>query len=47
MSTLKRWAVMLAAVGAVMSGTYAIGHSGGTDKYGCHVDHSNGIKHCH
>lgn len=22
-------------------------HSGGTDRQGCHVDHSTGIRHCH
>lgn len=22
-------------------------HSGGTDKNGCHVDHRNGLYHCH
>lgn len=25
----------------------AMAHSGGTDKYGCHKDHSTGIYHCH
>lgn len=22
-------------------------HSGGTDRYGCHIDHRTGIRHCH
>lgn len=37
---------MLVAVLALMSGL-AMAHSGGTDKYGCHKDHSTGIRHCH
>ncbi|KAB0595313.1 MULTISPECIES: YHYH domain-containing protein [Cupriavidus] len=32
---------LFAAVGA------ANAHSGGTDRQGCHVDHSTGIRHCH
>ena len=24
-----------------------VSHSGGTDAYGCHNDHSNGTYHCH
>lgn len=22
-------------------------HSGNTDEYGCHIDHSTGLRHCH
>lgn len=47
MKYLKRWAIVVAAIGTLTAGGYAIGHSGGTDQYGCHVDHSNGIRHCH
>ncbi|WP_249417506.1 YHYH domain-containing protein [Pusillimonas minor] len=25
----------------------AFAHSGGTDRYGCHRDNSNGTRHCH
>lgn len=31
---------------AVTSGL-AVAHSGGTDAYGCHVNHKTGIYHCH
>lgn len=24
-----------------------LGHSGGTDRYGCHTNHSTGDYHCH
>ncbi len=34
----------LAFMLAVFTGI-AIAHSGGTDKYGCHVDHKTGIRH--
>lgn len=37
---------MLIAVLALMSGLVTA-HSGGTDAYGCHKDHSTGIRHCH
>lgn len=26
---------------------FLMAHSGGTDSFGCHVDHSTGIRHCH
>ena len=26
---------------------YGLSHSGGTDKYGCHTNHSTGEYHCH
>ena len=47
MKYLKRWAIVVAAISGLGFGSYAIGHSGGTDQYGCHVDHSNGVRHCH
>lgn len=25
----------------------AFGHAGGTDPYGCHMDHRTGTWHCH
>lgn len=41
--------IIIAVVGAALAGLagYAISHSGGLDKYGCHKDHSNGDYHCH
>ncbi|NTU72795.1 YHYH domain-containing protein [Candidatus Roizmanbacteria bacterium] len=26
---------------------FAMAHSGGTDKFGCHKDHKTGDYHCH
>ena len=31
----------------IASSSFAIAHSGGTDKQGCHVDSRTGIRHCH
>lgn len=31
----------------LLASTLAFAHSGGTDKQGCHVDHSTGTRHCH
>jgi hypothetical protein len=29
-------------------GTVAVAaHSGGTDKFGCHLNHKTGVYHCH
>lgn len=35
-------AIMIAA-----ASTSTLAHSGGTDAYGCHVDSSTGLRHCH
>lgn len=38
----------LLAIAAVLTiSAVAYAHSGGTDKYGCHTDHSTGWYHCH
>lgn len=47
MKNLKRWAVAIGVIASLAVGTYAVGHSGGTDAYGCHVDHKDGLRHCH
>lgn len=41
--------IAIGAVAALLAlwGGYAISHSGGVDKYGCHKDHKNGDYHCH
>lgn len=41
--------VIYAIVAVALSGVggYAISHSGGLDKYGCHHDRKNGGYHCH
>lgn len=44
---LKNALKMIAFVASVMGASYAIGHSGGLDKNGCHNDHKNGGYHCH
>lgn len=44
--TMKKIATVIGIVLAVCAG-YAISHSGGLDKYGCHKDHKNGDYHCH
>ena len=31
----------------VLAAGWAHAHSGGTDSYGCHVDHKTGYRHCH
>ncbi|WP_423193495.1 YHYH domain-containing protein [Cupriavidus sp. H18C2] len=43
---VKRIAIVLVTILACASGV-AAAHSGGTDRQGCHVDHSTGIRHCH
>lgn len=44
---LTRWSIVAAAVGALGFTSYAIGHGGGLDQYGCHNDTKNGGYHCH
>lgn len=39
-------AILLAVLGVVGIGL-AQAHSGGTDRWGCHTDHSTGLYHCH
>lgn len=41
--------LLFAAIAGALTlvGGYAISHSGGLDKYGCHTDHKNGDYHCH
>ena len=46
-SWLKRLLIAAATIAAIAGAGVAIGHSGGTDQYGCHIDHSTGIRHCH
>jgi hypothetical protein len=44
----RRWTGFVAAMMALpLSPSLAVAHSGGTDQYGCHVDHSTGQRHCH
>jgi hypothetical protein len=40
---------LFAAIGVVLvlASGFAVGHSGGLDKLGCHTDHKNGDYHCH
>ena len=44
---LKKIALAIVAVVTLLSAGFAISHSGGLDKYGCHTDHKNGDYHCH
>lgn len=37
----------LATVALILTCGFAVSHSGGLDKYGCHTDHKNGDYHCH
>lgn len=37
----------LVAIALATLAGYAISHSGGLDRYGCHTDHKNGDYHCH
>jgi len=40
--------IRILAVLAIATGAgLAVGHSGGTDKNGCHTDHKTGDYHCH
>ena len=40
---MKTFLVLLVLMFAVP----AFAHSGGTDQWGCHIDHKTGIRHCH
>jgi hypothetical protein len=42
-----RMLVLLFALVVTLGPTAALAHSGGTDRYGCHMDHKTGIRHCH
>ena len=44
---LKRWLIVIGALSALGFTSYAIGHSGGLDQYGCHHDTRDGSYHCH
>lgn len=35
------------AILAVFVSSFAVAHSGGTDRMGCHYDRTTGIYHCH
>lgn len=37
----------LVAICAMLSSSFAVAHSGGTDSQGCHIDHKTGVRHCH
>lgn len=39
--------LFLIIVGSFLVTTQAFGHSGGTDRWGCHHDHKRGGYHCH
>lgn len=39
--------LMIALAVLLIGAGQAIAHSGGTDAYGCHMDHSTGLYHCH
>jgi hypothetical protein len=44
---MKKVIAAVLAVAGLAFGSYAISHSGGTDKNGCHKDHKDGSYHCH
>lgn len=44
---LKRWLIVASTISALGFTSYAIGHSGGLDQYGCHHDTRDGSYHCH
>lgn len=44
---MKKIILAVVAVLGVLGAGYAISHSGGLDKYGCHTDHKKGDYHCH
>lgn len=37
----------LLAIALLLASTFALAHSGGTDKNGCHHDRKTGGYHCH
>jgi len=39
--------LMLIALLAIGTASFAMAHSGGTDAYGCHKNHKTGVYHCH
>jgi hypothetical protein len=44
---MKKTLLTAIAIVLATAAGWAISHSGGTDKYGCHKDHKNGDYHCH
>ena len=44
---MKKTVFAILAIVLVSIGGYAVSHSGGLDKHGCHTDHKNGDYHCH
>lgn len=39
--------LIAATLSALLLGGAAFAHSGGTDAYGCHLNHTTGLYHCH
>jgi hypothetical protein len=44
---MKRAVIAILAIAGLALGGFAVSHSGGVDKNGCHKDHKNGDYHCH
>lgn len=45
---MKKLVATLLLGAALATGSLAVlAHSGGTDQYNCHMDHSTGVRHCH
>jgi hypothetical protein len=39
--------IAIAILTVIATSSLALAHSGGTDAFGCHIDHKTGIRHCH
>lgn len=44
---MKKLTALLFAAMLATGSAAVVAHSGGTDQYGCHIDHSTGVRHCH
>ena len=45
---LKLFSFAALALGLLVAGvSVSQAHSGGTDRFGCHIDHKTGLRHCH
>lgn len=44
---MKKLATLLISAVLAAGSATVFAHSGGTDQFGCHIDHSTGIRHCH